>query len=626
MDTQINLYIKHIYLNDYQSRTKTVSFKLSEFYKLYSENAIFEFKEYDKVKIDFYCDDKSVTLKIESHYNLNLNYSQIEKDDTNDTIDENMLILKSGDSILLSPGGDSEDMLVPGKYSLKVLKNNICFEGFYSIIPNTLDWQAIINIKNYLEGTVKGLAYNIYLERKSRKNIETNLEQNIESYRYLYSNQDKLFNHMKYIIQNPILDIRKEYIKRDYSKKQDNKSQRWLSKKGAKYNQNILASTIFCEKNSYSTYETIENVFLKNIVSYMQNISMEAECEYIKILNSINKNIFDLQDKIMYKSNTYEEALKVPNTYNVNRIRQSQIEILEKEIYSYNEKKEITEKKLNDLCKFKGRLNYYINETWLKNIDSRYSKSCVTTRILKNYHYNEIYSIYNNLKKSNISGGFDLVFPYKKTSKLFEIYGFLITKDIFEELGFKWTQGWLKSNKLENIYNGDLVAGESITMEKENYKLIIAYDIYIGTPDELKNVGISQPSTKPDNQHRRPDILVSLYKDNKLLGCEVIEVKYRRKSNIYNTKGIDTDVCKQLSSYTGFDYYDAERGRVIREKPVYKVLTLYPKQDDLGQYKHNVYDIEFIPIMPDEDDASKYYGYLNLKNELKEFLDYFISE
>lgn len=615
MDTLIKLNIKNILYNNSVPRIKKVSFNLSDFNKLYSNNHLFEFKEYDRIEFGFSCDDNTVSLKIESHFIEH----QYEKSD----FDDNMLTLKPGDKIILSPGGDSDDMFVPGSYSIQILKDNRCYEGFYNVIPNTIDWQSIINIKKYLESTVKGLAHNIYLEKKASKNSEIHSEQNIDSYRYIYSNQDTILNNLKLIIQNPISDIRKEYVTRDYSKKPDRKSQRWLSKKGAKYNQNTFIPNTFYEQICYTTNDIPENIILKRMINYIQSILTEAEDEYSKILNGLCKNINVLQDKTTDIDNIIKNASKVSNTYKLNRSRSSEIEILEKEILTYKEKKEITEKYLNDLYKLKGKINFYINETWLNDITFKFNTPSVTTRLLKNHYYNEIYIIYNKLRNATVTGGFDLIFPYKKTSKLFEIYSLLITKDIFEELGFNWTQGWLKSKEAEDIYNGDIASGDSIILEKENYKIIIYYDMYIGTPDELNNITLSQPSTKPDNQHRRPDILVSLYEDNELLGCEVIEVKYRRKSNIFNTEGIDTDVCKQLSSYTGFDYYDAEIGRVRREKPVYKVLTLYPKQDNLGQYKHNTYDIEFIPIMPKEDDASSYYGQENLRNELKEFLEFF---
>lgn len=616
MDTLIKINIKTSYLSNYQGKSEQIEFKLSDFNKLYLENSMFEFKEYDKTEVEFQSSDNDVIFKVESHYNPI----------SSEHVDESIVTLKSGESIILSPGGDSADMLVPGKYSIQIYKQNDCFDGYFCVIPNSIDWEAMLNIRDYLESTVKGLAHNIYLDKKATKSNENNINQKIEAYRYLYSNQDSLFNHLKCIEQNPISDLKKEYEIREYAKKQTNKSQRWQAKKGNKYNQSIIVPTTFYEKKCYSTNNTVENTILKRMLIYFQNILIEAEEEYFKILNRSNKIIEDLQNKCNQKNNACIEASKLPNTFKINELRCAEIGVLDKEIASNKEKKETTENKFTNLYKLKGKLNHHINETWIKDIDIKYNTSTVTTRVLKNHHYNEIHNIYNKLRKETTTNGPDLVFTYKKTSTLFEIYSFLIIKDIFEELGFTWTGGWLKSNTDDNLYNGDLASGECIVLEKDDYMVIMAYDIYIGTPDELKNVKLSQPSTKLDNQHRRPDILVSLYKGNKLLGCEVVEVKYRRKANIYNTREIDTDICKQLYSYTGFDYYDVDKGRVIREKPVYKVLTLYPKQDDLGQYTHSIYDIEFIPIMPSSDSSSKYYGYENLKGEIIKFVEYFVNK
>lgn len=623
MDTLIRLNIKTSYKGGYNNNRRSINISLKNFYKLYSESPIFEFKEYSKVEISFDCDDKDTTLKIEVYQ------GEDEKnniDNCNEYFtDENMKVLRAGECTTLCPGGDLEDMLVPGKYSIQIYRKGNCFDGFFNIIPNTVDWDAIVNIRQYLEKKVKGLSYNIYLEKRANKQNENYLHQDMEAYRYLDNIQDKLLSFIKGVTQNPILDIKKEYINKKYSKNPDSKSQRWILKKGNRYNYESGNPKLFYEKHSYTTNNNIENIILKRMLNYFQTILIEAESEYTKILNTTKNYECKLNTKLKNKHILYEKASRLPNTNKVNKIRQFHMENLNKEINECREKRDVIERHIKRLYKLKGKLNYYVNETWINNVELKYNTPDVTLRILKNYYYNEIYSIYRQIRLSNKNGSFDIVFPNKKTSKLFEIYSFLITKDIFEILGFTWIEGWIKSAELNELFNGDLASGDSIIMEKDDYKLVIAYDIYIGTPDELRDVKISQPSTKADNHHRRPDILISLYKGTKLLGCEVIEVKYRRKYNIYNNRGIDTDVCKQLSSYTGFDYYDAQKGRVTRIKPVYKVLTLYPKQDNLGQEKHSIYDIEFIPIMPRTEDASMYYGYENLKRELEEFLSYYMD-
>lgn len=620
MDTLISLNIKTSYKNFLLPKIKEVKFTLNDFYKLFNNQSIFEFKEYDNVEIYFFTNNKDITIKVESYYQQNF-YKRNNRYD----IEKNMIIIQSGESITLSPGGDSQDILVPGQYSIQICKKNEYFNGFFTIIPSTVDWETIVNIKYYLEKTVKGLSYNIYLEKKVSRENSSNIYSNIELYRYLYGIQDKLLNALRCIINNPILDIKKEYIYRKYSKNPNSKSQRWLVKKGVKYSQNILMPDLFNEKYSYLTHENLENIILKKIIGYIQNILAEAEYEYVKRINSIDKQINELEFKKNNNENIYNSASNMHNTHEIKIIKESRIKGLEKEIIEFNDNKDFIRDNLNKLHKLKANVDYYMNETWLREIDLKYNTLDVTSKILKNHNYNDLYLIYNKLRNSNTNGGVDIVFPNKKTSKLFEIYSFLITKSLFEDIGFKWISGWLKSRDMDEILTGDLVSGDFIIMQKNQYKVIIEYDKYIGIPDELKDANISQPATKADNKHRRPDILISLYEKDKLLGCEVIEVKYRRKFNIYNTKGIETDVCKQLSSYTGFDYYDAKMKRVRREKPVYKVLTLYPKQDKLGQYKHDTYDIEFIPIMPDKDDSSKYYGYDNLKREINEFLCFFIN-
>ncbi|WP_042272823.1 hypothetical protein [Faecalimicrobium dakarense] len=231
--------------------------------------------------------------------------------------------------------------------------------------------------------------------------------------------------------------------------------------------------------------------------------------------------------------------------------------------------------------------------------------------------------IYNKLRNSNIDGGIDITFPHKKTSKLFEIYSFLIIKDIFEELGFNWSDGWLRARDIKDVFNASLESGDCIILTKLDYSVVITYDKYLNTPSEVSNSEDSQIVASQVSSNRRPDILISLYKGEELRGCEVVEVKYRKKSYIYNNKGIDTDVCKQLIAYTQLEYYDANIKKVSRIKPVYKVLTIFPKQDDEGVFAHKNYDILFVPIMPEEELNSKCYGYEYLKKELIEFIDEF---
>lgn len=67
------------------------------------------------------------------------------------------------------------------------------------------------------------------------------------------------------------------------------------------------------------------------------------------------------------------------------------------------------------------------------------------------------------MKGSNIDGKEKKSFPYKKTSRLYEVYNFLLIQEILESIGFKWTSGWLKYKSDILSHNGDLNSGDYIT-------------------------------------------------------------------------------------------------------------------------------------------------------------------
>ncbi|WP_042272820.1 hypothetical protein [Faecalimicrobium dakarense] len=382
MDTLIKLIIKTSYSNRPDiSRTNEIKINLSDFNERYKNKPVFEFKEYDKIEVSLSCEDKSVVIKLESYYYENMKNSNTYKSIYRQ--EDTLRTLRDGDYIVLSPGGDSSDMLVPGEYSIKIYSQTGSHEGFFNIIPNSVKWNSIIKIREYLENVVKGISYNIYLEKKCSKERQDISYANIELYRYLDSIQYKLLNHVKYIVDNPLLDIEKIYRLQNYSKNPNAKSQRWSSKNGIAYNQNILTKNVFYENHSYLTNKITENSIFKNILTYMQSILIEAEHEYIKVINNINNNKQNIEEQIISKQKQYREASKEANTYKVNLSRSSEINILKKDIDIYREKEIIIENNLNSLNKLKASLNFYINETWVKDIEFKYNTPDITAKILK---------------------------------------------------------------------------------------------------------------------------------------------------------------------------------------------------------------------------------------------------
>lgn len=189
-------------------------------------------------------------------------------------------------------------------------------------------------------------------------------------------------------------------------------------------------------------------------------------------------------------------------------------------------------------------------------------------------------------------------------------------KNIFEEIGFKWISGWLKSQN--DMYTCDLESGESIVLEKEVYRLEIIYDRFINRVRDVSHKNISEVVS--NRERRRPDILMNLYVDNKFVKSAVIEVKYRKKGYIYN-ENVETDVMNQLIAYRELDYYDAnsKNNKVSMQRVVEKIIAVFPSEKENEYYIDETYYFQFIPINP-LSDSIRPLGYKYLYNQLNEFI------
>ncbi|MEG2364069.1 MAG: nuclease domain-containing protein [Romboutsia sp.] len=579
------------------------------------QTTAFHFYEYQRVKLKFISDNEYDYLQVESYYDDN---KRIE-------IPENgMIKLYPGDEIVISPGGDNEDMLVPGDYHLKVFKNNRIYESIYRVSPSNMNTESINIIREYLEKKLNGLSYNVYKQRNANTDNSQN-QINLNICKYLNEECKKLFSHMNMIINNPITDIQKRYGVKSCSKRADSKSQRWLNSKGMRY-ANELEYTKYYEKHTFVTHDVLENSIIKNTLVYIYNLIIDINKNYLREINSIDEVITKLNEKAkkleLYNS-TLKNKIGYDRTYwNVER----DIKSIKSNIDIEYKKIEVVNQYLSITSKIKNQLNHYLNETWIKDVSVIKTKSIVTHKLFKNKSYMEILELYNRLKKikENDQGSKYIenkqCFVHKRTSNLFEIYIFLLIKDIFEELGFKWTDGWLKDIKdIESLVNINLEQGEAITLIKDNYKVVMNYDKLIKRDLEAKKSKKSQVVSSFVT-NRRPDVLIDIYKDGEFIKSLIVEVKYRRKSYIYS-EDANTDVMYQLLAYRNFVYYDSEIDKISMRyiKPIDKVMAIYVSDDEV--FNHDMYDdVKFIGINP-LNIQDKSTGYEEIKNDIIDALN-----
>lgn len=563
------------------------------------------FIEYHKVIVKFLSNDPLAYLEIEG----------CKSDEFN--------ILKPGDEVVISTGGDTCDMLVPGYYSIKIKSDNIIYEGYYRVTTPSLEWDDLINIKETLENVVRGLSYDIYAKRcgSTSGSIQGKDVHIFELYKYIDNNWRHILLSLEQICKNPIVDVLKKYRKIGYSKNQDRKSQRWLMKHGTG-NENIsLSKPMYYEKHSYLTYDIKENKILKNILEEFYNTLNIIIIQYTKVCNDLNKEIEELEkekNELQKLLNFINNSLyNADNVYKAKKDYENQIKSRIDTIKEYN----YTISNISQYCfkakTYRGLIGYFKNETFLKDISNDFKGIVISNNIVRNQNYNAIYNIYMELKHMDTNKQNRNMFPNKRTSKLFEIYSFILIKNIIEDIGFKWTKGWLKN--VDNILScsGDLLPGEMVILEKDNYKIELIFDKEYRTSNSVSESTHSQLFATGSS--RRPDITVLLYKNNKFLRGLIAEIKCRKKNYIYMEE-VNTNVMKQLEDYYSFKYYDGEKQQVdIKSEGITKVILIYPKQKGECKFMAGIYKFPFIQINPSKL-GDKVYGYKELKEEIEKFL------
>lgn len=596
MDTQIKIILrKYKFGTNYYEDITILNSQFNENIDLGEK--LFSFKEYDKVDLLFFSNNKEIYIKVESFTS------------------ETLSIIESDEILSLSPGGDRDEMLVPGSYEISIVHKNIEIKGLYLIEPNSINYKSLLKMRETIDNICKGLSLNLYYERSGIEYIPNNMSGlDVLAFSYLETNCKEILSAISSISNNPIEDVVKTYSLVENSRRADNKSIRWKNKHCNASN----VRTPFKEKTIVLSLNNYENRLIKLITERLfYSISRIEEKIFSHIYFLIEKH-----DDIISKVNLLNnERNKLEGLYNVrrriNEVKRD-IDILNIDIESYKSKIDKLKISLSNIKTCKNNIAAFLNKDWVREVASA-RKIKPTQKFLKRIDYSFLYKIYLEiLEKSNLNTS-SKTFPSKKTSLLYEVYSVIMVKNIFEEFGFEWVDGWIKSVSDSLTFNGELSSGEEIILTKGEYKIKISYDKLLRRTSELRKTSESG-IVASNSERRKPDILISLYKKDKFIKSMIIEVKYRKASYLYNNNG-ETDVIHQLKEYRNLDYFDGINRRVSDIRPIQKVIVVYPG-DKESRYIEDIYGFSFLTLLPNDDHNP--IGYSLLKEEVEDFMHSYI--
>lgn len=593
MDTLIKIILKKYKFNSSEV-FESVVFETNSLSNINLGSNLFEFKEYDKAELLYESSIEDSCLKVESFQS------------------EDIISIKNGQSVQLSPGGDSDYMLSPGFYAIDLIVGSNKYRGLYSIIPNSIDYKSLLMMREILDDMCKGLSNNIYSERSGLEFVSAdNLNIDLVTFNYIESNYKQLVSSISSIMRNPIENLTKTYGYRNVSQRPDSKSIRWQNEK----KHLSIKNNKYKEKHCVLTYDTIENKLLKTLcenIFYSINYMERKLKGHLSLLNSK----IDITSNALSELNNQKYRLSYLNNvgnrkYEINQdIINCQREI-EKLTFKTNKISEAIRKTSH--CK--NILLSFLQQDWVVNLPTT-KQLCPTKKFFKRFDYVHFYYMYMDMFEKKNKTQIGTVFSSKKTSSMYEIYSVINTIKALEDIGFTWDSGWIKSMDSLSTFNGDLESGEKIILTKNEYTVELTYDYIVQRASNVKGTGISQIVSSNSNK-RKPDILISLFKNNKFIKSMIIEVKYRKESYIYNVNG-ETDVIHQLKEYRNLDFYDGETNKVSDIRPIQKVIVVYPNAKE-KKFIEDIYGFTFISLMPDEN--KDVIGYSLLKDELIEFLE-----
>ena len=524
-------------------------------------------------------ENNDVLLNIISDYDV-----KVEMDGLDGTLSE---IIKHEDGYYISKRNQDIKIfsydnfpLPPGYYVLSVEVNKEKYYTSFKVLPlhiNEKDWQYMADV---VLQQLKILAVEVVRKKFFISRYNFNKEINFELWlkmQIINASFNKVMAALDDLASKPHNKISKKYVKffcEDVIQ-EDRKSNKLNNK-----NKNPFIYQIGLKK--YLDYDLSENRYVKKIVLELDDLISE-------FLRQVSEEYKFLDDSI--KKNNYDnDRNKTDN----------------------QRKKEA----LNLLLEFRAKgkkINYIINNLksveWFKNLDVN-SNDRISAQSLLDPRYNILSKLNKDLKKNELKYNIDskLSLLYKRTDKLYEMYGFLKIFDALVELGYDVEKTLKVEKNGNNIKVFGVEEGDCFILNKDNLKIKLIYDGIVTNSSKETN---KENPIYTTSRHNRPDCRLDFFfiLDNEMYYASslVIDFKYRKINSFWNGK---TNSKEQLEGYRYkiysqyfLDYPPLASKRV---KVTKEVWALYPDKNSIGKVFGKIDDsIKFLSFVPKYEDFIK---------------------
>ena len=541
-------------------------------------------------------------------------------------VDDGEETILPGQTVSIMPPGNSEEMIVPGEYLLRMTTRSGTFEAFYTVVSKNYSTDAIRNMRFHLEKLLKGLTYQ--LERKRFGIYTSNIDLPPTAFFILdkiIENYNALRYYLDSINNNPITDVRKGYKEMVGSKRPDAKSIRWLLGKGASRSPTPSSPIVVNEKHTFLSSNNIENRWIVQIVQYLQrSLRLLAVCMKENVMAKEQQILKLMKEKLELEQKINRQLSNPLHTFSdyrkgINELIKSKERIETEKIPQLQRELSVMNQKRQKLISITATLMQLEKNGWYQEVKNGKAEKA-TLRMLKDPRYSFLYNFYKELRQLEDEKVTNqkAVYPRKKNSLLLEYYTLSLVIDILLKQDYQWKEGWLADNP--NPLLADLPSGEIMRFDADDHYILLSYDSEIERRSQIDSD--SSYSRFVCGYDCRPDIRLSIHdkETDSILSAQIIEVKYRRFQYLYN-KDIQTKVMEQCFRYNSIEYFDATTGR---PRPIVdNVIVVYPRQERVppvqGKQGNSIVFIQIEPCDPNTDQIP--FGYEDLKDKILHFIN-----
>ena len=564
---------------------KSGKYEIYHFDDIQEHETLFQFKEFEQV-----------SLRIDGS-----NQSYVEFECANS---DALCRLKKEDGLYILNSYDYNQeeskniTFYPSKYYISIHYHNHTIECNFNVESNALG-NNVDDIRKIVSDFSKGLELDLLSSNKGRASKRVSLNAVLPTLDKLASAEKMLQYEIQHILSSPIETLEKVMLPSPIEKKVVKKSLIYNVKRGITPNSGRKS----IQERKIVSLNNKENMLLKLALN-----QIVERCQWV--FHHVDESIAIIQTKLKRKQSLLVEVEQKKKHVDQNpndrrhyvRVH-AEYEGLMQEVQRLQQSKDDIVEKLEAIRRIYNCSNRFLMDSWLANIPNNHNVS-YTLSLLHQPHYKNVIDFANALSTNETTQQKQGVYTYKKTSQLYELYVLILLFHMLKNEDYEFDAD--HSSSLQSIY-----ANEEFFFYKGNKKVRIIYDRMIQDTDTYPaDALVNQNSTS-----NRPDIVFMVYEEDVLVHCIILEVKCRKKSNIYNPM-MDTTVMKQLKDYTNLWYFNEEK--VLKKGVIDCVYVVFPQEELCREYcnANQIGLLSLKPVYQYEEDKS----YQSMVCELQQYL------